>query len=117
MTATTNESRLLVGLCLVLQGFFMVHEAALVSSVLAQSFLSEIFAAEERQFSSVVHGTDIRYRSRPSPSTINPQPSAISGSALVHEYEVVHAAFFRLDETEPPDRMASYRHCRHRYSQ
>ena len=27
----------------------------------------------------------------------------------VHKSEVIHAAFFRLDETQSPERMASYR--------
>ena len=67
----------------------------------AKAFLAEILAAEERQFPSVGHGTDHRYKSK-----------ALAGTALVHENEVIHAAFFRLDETEQPERMASYRHRR-----
>ena len=64
----------------------------------AQTFLAEIAAAEERQFPSLGHGTDHRYKGK-----------AMAGTALVHENEVIHAAFFRLDETEQPERMASYR--------
>jgi hypothetical protein len=64
----------------------------------AQKFLAEIAAAEERQFPSVGHGTDHRYKGK-----------ALAGTALVHENEVIHAAFFRLDDTEQPERMASYR--------
>jgi len=33
----------------------------------------------------------------------------LAGAALVHESEVVHAAFFRLDGIEQPERMASTR--------
>jgi hypothetical protein len=64
----------------------------------AQKFLAEIAAAEERQFPSVGHGADHRYKGK-----------ALAGTALVHENEVIHAAFFRLDDTEQPERMASYR--------
>lgn len=70
-------------------------------SELAKSFLAEILPAEERQFASVGHGTDYRYKAK-----------ALAGTALVHQNEVIHAAFFRLDETEQPERMASYRHRR-----
>ena len=68
------------------------------NSELARVFLADIAAAEERQFPSIGHGTDHRYKAK-----------ALAGSALVHENEVIHAAFFRLDETEQPERMASYR--------
>ncbi len=71
----------------------------------AQEFLAEITGAEERQFASVGHGTDYRYKGK-----------ALAGTALVHQNEVIHAAFFRLDETEQPERMASYRHRRCHYS-
>ena len=64
----------------------------------AQKFLAEIAAAEERQFPSIGHGTDHRYKGK-----------ALAGTALVHENEVIHAAFFRLDDTEQTERMASYR--------
>ena len=72
----------------------------------AQAFLDEILAAEERQFPSVGHGTDHRYKGK-----------ALAGTALVHKNEVIHAAFFRMDETEQPDHMASYRHRRRRFSE
>jgi len=88
-------------------------------AVSAQTFLAELLAAEERQFPSVGHGTDFRYRSAAIP------PQAISefqlsafphfplcGSALVHQNEVIHAAFFRLDDAEQPAHMASYRNRR-----
>ena len=69
----------------------------------AQAFLAEITTAEERQFASVGHGTDYRYKAK-----------ALAATALVHEHEVIHAAFFRLDETDRPEHMASIRR-RHHY--
>ena len=72
----------------------------------AQTFLAEIAAAEERQFPSLGHGTDHRYKGK-----------ALAGTALVHENEVIHAAFFRLDDLEQPDRMASYRSRRRRFTE
>ena len=69
---------------------------------------SELAAAEERQFASVGHGTDFRYRSpHPSQPISASQLSAfqhvsLAGSALVHANELIHAAFFRLEETEQP---------------
>ena len=73
------------------------------SAASAQTFLAEIAAAEERQFPSLGHGTDHRYKG-----------NALAGTALVHENEVIHAAFFRLDDLEQPDRLASYRSRRRR---
>ena len=70
----------------------------------AQTFLAEIAAAEERQFPSIGHGTDYRYKGK-----------ALAGAALVHENEVIHAAFFRLDEAAQPDTMASFRNRRRHY--
>jgi len=65
----------------------------------ARQFLDEITAAEEHQFPSIGHGIDYRYRSGPTPSRSTPQHgSTICGTALVHENEVIHAAFFRLEE-------------------
>jgi hypothetical protein len=72
----------------------------------ANAFLAEIAAAEERQFPSVGHGTDYRYKGK-----------ALAGTALVHENEVIHAAFFRLDETGQPDHMASYRGRRRHFTE
>lgn len=54
-----------------------------------RKFLDEIIASEETQFPSVGHGTDHRFKAK-----------ALAGTALIHENEVIHAAFFRLDETE-----------------
>ena len=39
---------------------------------------------------------------------------ALAGTALVHENELIHAAFFRLDAIDQPDRMASFRARRHK---
>ena len=64
----------------------------------AHDFLAEIIAAEERQFPSIGHGTDHRFKGK-----------ALAGTALVHENEVIHAACFRLDAIENPERMVSYR--------
>ncbi len=72
----------------------------------AKAFLAEIAAAEERQFPSVGHGKDYRYKAK-----------ALAGTALVHDNEVIHAAFFRLDDPEQPERMASYRSRRRRYTE
>lgn len=83
---------------------------------LAQSFLDEMFSAEERQFASVGYGTDFRYRLvAPKPGVGgSASPHSLAGSALVHAGEVVHAAVFRLDDpptmnNEPSTRLASYR--------
>jgi hypothetical protein len=65
----------------------------------ARHFLDEAVAAEESQFPSLGHGTDFRYRT-PGPSTVGTQRPSICGTALVHQNEVIHAAFFRLEH--PP---------------
>ena len=72
----------------------------------AREFVAEIIAAEERQFPSVGHGTDFRYRTAARPSPLAPRPSTLCGSALVHQNEVIHAAFFRLEEQEQPSTIA-----------
>jgi len=71
----------------------------------ARKLLDEIAAAEERQFPSIGYGTDHRFKGKD-----------LAGAALVHENEVIHAAFFRLAGTERPERMASYR-SRRRFAQ
>jgi hypothetical protein len=72
----------------------------------ARSFLEEIASAEEQQFPSIGHGTDFRYRT-PVAATPGQQLSTICGSALVHQNEVIHAAFFRLEEpADSPARSA-----------
>ncbi|MCL5097997.1 MAG: hypothetical protein M1608_10815 [Candidatus Omnitrophica bacterium] len=70
-------------------------------SARARQFLDEIAVAEASLFPSIGHGTDYRYNGK-----------ALAGAALVHENEVIHAAFFRLDDPEQPDKMASYHHRR-----
>jgi hypothetical protein len=72
----------------------------------AQDFLAEITAAEERQFASVGHGTDCRYKAK-----------ALAGTALVHENEVIHAVFFCIDDWEEPAHMTSFSSRRRRFSQ
>jgi hypothetical protein len=72
----------------------------------ARRFLDEVVVAEEQQFPSVGHGTDYRYRAK-----------NLAGSALVHANEVIHAAFFRLDNPEQPERMAWYRHRSRRFQE
>ncbi len=52
----------------------------------ARKFLDQIVVAEEQQFPSIGHGTDYRYKAK-----------HLAGSALVHANEVIHAAFFCLD--------------------
>jgi hypothetical protein len=68
-------------------------------SVEARKFLDQILVTEEQPFPSVGYGTDYRYKAK-----------NLAGSALVHANEVIHAAFFWLDDSEQPGRMASYRH-------
>ena len=38
-------------------------------------------------------------------------------AALVHEGEVIHAAFFRMEAHEEPERMASYRSRRRHFTE
>jgi hypothetical protein len=71
----------------------------------AKDFLAEINSAEERQFASVGHGTDYRYKAK-----------ALAGSVLVHQDEVIHAAFFRLDDREEPAHMTSLSNRRRRFT-
>ena len=85
-------------------------------SALAKAFLDEIASSEERQFPSVGYGTDFRYRSATLNSALATAHS-IAGTALVHENEVIHAAFFRLDETDQAAPMASYRSRFRRFTQ
>ncbi len=70
----------------------------------ARQFLDEIAVAEQSQFPSIGHGTEYRYKSK-----------HLAGSALVHANELIHAAFFRLEEVQEGERMASYLH-RRRFS-
>jgi len=64
----------------------------------ARQFLDEITTAEEQQFPSVGYGTDHRFKGKD-----------FAGAALVHENEIIHAAFFRLqDNKQPEEGLASY---------
>ena len=71
----------------------------------AREFIAEIASAEERQYASVGHGTDYRYKAK-----------ALAGTALVHENEVIHAAFFRVDEREATGHMTSFSNRRRRFT-
>ena len=82
----------------------------------ATDFLAQIAAAQENCFPSIGYGTDFRYRSV-TPQSAFRGPHSLAGTALVHENEVIHAAFFRLDETDQPDRIASLRNRRRYYSE
>ena len=73
-------------------------------AAIAKKFLAEIAAAEERDFPSVGYGKDVRFNTK-----------ALAGTALIHENEVIHAAFFRLDDGQQPDTMASMRNRRRHY--
>ena len=72
----------------------------------ATEFLRSAAACPARKFPSIGYGTDHRYQSQ-----------GLAGAALVHEDQIVHAAFFRLTaETKPAhDTMASLRARRRRY--
>lgn len=70
-----------------------------------RKFLDEILAAEEKEFPSLGYGTDYRFTGK-----------GLGGAALVHLNEVIHAAFFRLDESEKPTGMASLRQRRWHFS-
>jgi hypothetical protein len=69
----------------------------------AKAFLDHIRTAEATPFPSVGHGTDLRF-----------QAKGLVGTALVHDNEVIHAAFFSLDEQDTPAKPASLSTCRRR---
>ena len=79
----------------------MTGQAALEQT---KAFLNDILAAETSRFPSVGYGTDVRFQS-----------THLAGTALVHNDEVIHAAFFRLDTQEQPGKMASLRNRRRHY--
>jgi hypothetical protein len=62
----------------------------------AKAFLADIQAVPATPFFSVGHGTDLRFHAM-----------GLIGTALVHENEVIHAAFFSLDEQDNPAKTAS----------
>jgi len=69
--------------------------------------LHAVSGADEQRFPSVGYGTDYRFK----------KPRA-AGSALVHEEQVVHTAFFNLgDQATDAAGMASLRHRLRRYTQ
>ena len=61
------------------------------ASAKAAEFLQAAAQCPVRKFPSVGYGTDCRYRS-------GAEASAICGAALVHEEQIVHAAFFSLTD-------------------
>ena len=73
----------------------------------ASEFLHRIGAVTEQRFPSVGCGLDCRHRG-----------AGLAGSALLHENEVIHAAWFRLDPPghAAPDPMASFLARRRRYT-
>ena len=64
----------------------------------AETFIADLSSCEEKRFESVGLGWDYRYRT-----------DKTVGSALLHEEEVIHAAFFTLDEEESAGSMTGYR--------
>ena len=59
-------------------------------------FLERILACTEQPFDSVGYGRDYRYEGR-----------KIVGSALVHEGNVIHMAFFQITEAQKAGHMSS----------
>jgi hypothetical protein len=71
----------------------------------ARAFLASAEAAKEEVFPSVSYGRDHRY-----------DADGVTGSALVHEGKLIHAAFLRVDEPQQrgeTSSMASLRRRRH----
>ena len=64
----------------------------------AEKFLDEITLSDEREFASTGHGIDHRFKGK-----------GLAGSALVHENEVIHAAFFRLEGPDSQEGSSSHR--------
>lgn len=71
----------------------------------AKDFLCEIMATEPREFPSIGHGTDYRFKGH-----------NLAGMALVHENEVIHTALFCLDERHSNNHMAALRQRRRHFS-
>jgi len=67
----------------------------------ARAFIQQVQGCEGKRHQSVGHGWDHRFRA-----------SGVVGSALVYRKTVVHAAFFRADESEQAGRISSFRHRR-----
>jgi len=87
------------------------------AGVRAAEFLRAAAECPVRKFPSIGHGTDCRYRSAHHPSTIAPQHPAICGSALIHEDQIIHAAFFSITGESKPSqdtmRRLAWRRSRH----
>jgi len=58
----------------------------------AAAFLAEVTTCDQREFPSVGYGTDVRFRNH-----------HVVGSALVHNGDVVHAAFLNLNDGSEMD--------------
>jgi len=91
-----------------LEGLIEAKQQVLSQEVItatAKNFMDGILAIEARQFPSIGHGTDYRFKGQ-----------NLAGTALVHEKEVIHAAFFRLDGSHSADDMAGLRQRRRHFS-
>lgn len=62
----------------------------------ARAFLEEVLGIQSKSFPSVGYGTDWRFNG-----------NRAAGSALLHEDETVHAAFFQVRGEEQPERMST----------
>jgi hypothetical protein len=78
------------------QGKPITHNQALDRT---HAFLDDIQTAQPTPFPSIGYGTDLRF-----------QAKGLIGTALIHENEIIHSAFFRLDEQDKPAKTASLRH-------
>lgn len=68
-----------------------------------KAFLDHIHTAQATPFPSVGYGTDLRFHAK-----------GLTGTALVHDNEIIHAAFFSLDEQDKPAKTASLSNHRRR---
>ena len=69
------------------------------------AFLDHLQEARVTPFPSVGYGSDLRF-----------QAKGLVGAALVHENEIIHAAFFSLDQQDKPAKSAPGSHRRRRLS-
>ena len=69
----------------------------------AHDFLAAAIAAEERRFPAVGLGADYRYDGKD-----------VVGSVLLHDNQVIHAAFFRAVREDDPTHAAAMRSSRMR---
>ena len=70
----------------------------------ACSFLKEAAACELKEFPAIGYGQDCRFNSK-----------NMAGTALVHNDNVIHTAFFRVDPLEHGGQMAPLRQRRHNF--